>query len=1507
VAYVTPLYGGSTEQVDYRLGLRHGCSQDAQFSYHADARERPLRWIGRGLDAFGVEGLTAGAELTREQFDMARRLVAGQHPVTGTQLVTPKVAIPAAAKVALGPLVAAANEAAQARGVTAAELFAGDAARLRAWTRAEQAVARRGGRAVARVDEASVLAVGAGLDPDAVWGAARVGEARAALWEPRPVVGEGGLSVVGADGTPEVEMVERRQRVGTAGYDIGVTLPKSMSVLLGFAPDVMVGRIEDAYSRAAERTLAWTEDRTSYVKRGHHGRGQNARQERSSGFSGWVMTHRAARPVGEAVIGDPHWHVHITVANLAQAPDGTWLTIGAGGRELMRHAPAIDKVTQAQIRVELRRELGIEFARSERTGIWEVEHIPQATLDLFSKRNQQVTAVLAQLGYSNATASAKEARVLTRESRSGKSEMTAESDITLREYWRAQALAAGQDPAEWMARVLAGYQGGQREADVRANETMRAHHGITLDGLVAHLTGPESGLTSNARRFSHLDAITAVAEALPFGGSVEEVEAITDLVLAHPAFVELPAAGAVLGGAGERSQLAGAHQMAGGTLFTTRDVPEIERRILDITQGPARGVDRVVAAETLDMAASITEATQGYELSAEQRRILEAIVTSRRAVLAVEGAAGTGKTTLMRASRVAWEAQGFVVAGAATAAVAAQELAASSGIESRTVAQWLWRIDHGPGLAGIDKLVLDEANLTCDRDRVKLYDAAARAGADIVEIGDSKQLRGVGVGSMFGYLRAAMDGPGLTENRRQRSEDERAALAAYREGRFHEALDRWDRRGQIVATETSDQGVAAMVATWLRVAEGAPDGHTRADGLLMLAATNEQVNRINQATQAARAAEDQLGEACGFAAGSGRDVLFHVGDQVLIRRNDRARQAVTGDSVFNGYRGVVTAVGEDGVTVQWHQAGDPDGQLRSAVCSPDYIADGGLDLGYCLTTHKAEGVTVGGRWERPDGSTNQGTVLIWGPGLDNPGQYVAASRDRGQMLMFGALEELEGEREELQYGRPRDQVELTERVKAAFAQRAEATATSPNDRPVLADLGETPADPTLQREREQHDEQADQTAERRSGLEDTNTPDTEAVDAGTYPDGADPARIAGLGFTAPPPDSDTASGETEDELVTAAQREQWRELNQRYAEAWVARDPGTEQLLEQVNAYSDELGPERVEVLRREDREWFEATLVRLQAEHGDQPEQEQQRAAEREQRRAERERRREERRAEWERRPYSRRPTPELAGDIAAAERDRAMHVAAAERARQLLAERSAAVAAGQGRHAARVDAHLAELRQQLDLHRQTAELQQMHHSIDTQYRRTIWAAQAKAAEAGQVSRLRPGRRERLEKEAAELTHRSQQVGAQLAQVDAQLGRLYEQVGSPAPDRIRWDLERAEASYGTDRDAAQRVDQAELDQLDQAANSHGRHAEQAGARRDALAAEQELRANMPRNQRTAETVLRLQWQREQEEAARDRAAQQEREHEENLRRGYYDHPGHSQGHGHDDGMHLGY
>ncbi|MEU4807407.1 MobF family relaxase [Actinosynnema sp. NPDC023587] len=1456
MAYVTPLYSGTDAQIDYRLGMvQAGCVSDTQFAYHADARERPLRWVGQGLTAFGLvdQGVVAGAELTPDQYDMARALVRGFHPGTGEQLVVGKVAVPPAAKVPSSALVAAVTAEAQRLNVAPEELFEGKKARA-AYATAAREVARRPARAALKVTDAERLARVAGLDPEQVWAPEKLADARTALYEQRPVLDDDGNPKFTRAGRPVTERVERRDSVRIYAFDVGIGVPKWASVFLAFSPDGLVDRVEDAYATATDTTFRWLEGRTGYVRIGTEGRGQQARFAPSSGMAGWVMTHRAARPVGDAEVGDPHWHVHITVANLAQGPDGKWRGIAAGGRDLMRHTHAIDAVTQAQIRHELHAEYGVEFTRSERTGQWALSHVPDAAISQFSKRHDQVMAALKRLGYDgNTGVSAAQARVLTRTSRSAKSESTAASDATLRQLWRAEAVAADLDPDEWMPRVLAAYNAGHARVDADVNASAKARFGIDVDELVDALTHPETGLTAYQRRFDHLEALVAVAEALPNGAAIGDVEQLTAVVLAHPAFLAIDGPNALQG-----QKLAGAERMRSGQAFTTADVPALERDIITAVTASRPEQDKaVVAADTVAMATSVAEAGQGFELSDEQRQVLHQVVTNGRQFEGIEGPPGTGKTTLMRAARLAWEAQGYVVAGGATAAVAAQNLAAESGIESRTVAQWRWRIGHRNGLDGVDVLVLDEANLTSDRDRAALYAEALRTGTKVVEVGDPRQLRGVGVGSMFGYLHATLDGPRLTENRRQHVEDERRALAAFRNGDHLDALRTWERIGGVVATETADEAVAAMASRWMTARAGAPDPHTEARGVLMLAATNEQVARLNTTAQAVRLAEGELaGPGTTYDVGDDRRATFHIGDQVLIRRNDRTGEQVDGDGVLNGYRGVVTALHDgtgnrpEGVEVAWFPPGASlSGEPSSAVLTPAYIADGGLDLGYALTAHKAEGLTVSASWDRPDGTRNSGTVLTYGPGQDAPGLYVSLSRDRGQALLFAARQDIEGLREDALYGPPRDQTELTERVLAALAERATATAENANDRPVLVDLGEAPPLDRL-------------TNEPPAASTPEPVPATEPEPDERQPLDLSPTAVfermtrwrheqdADQGEPIPAEQDHEPAPALDDE-----QRRSWRELNLRIA---VASDSDTrDAVLAERAAFLEQLGTERAEALRQETQAAREQIRERVAA---------------REQKFGE----------AWRARPLGRLTDGQLVDALAEAAADRAEHLAAAEHAQARLADLEPAVTTGHGPLVVALDERLAELRRQLDLHTRADEAAQQRIAARAEADDLARQARRKETDAERVPWYRPGRRDQILRDASDLHTQAREAQARSADHARTLRELLPQLGDdrPHPSLARAALQRAEASYPADRDRAEQNDRTDVDELHRRITTSRTAVADLDIRRADLVAEQGLREAMSPAQRTSEADLRrqaaaaeLQERLAEQRAARERAA----------------------------------
>jgi hypothetical protein len=315
----------------------------------------------------------------------------------------------------------------------------------------------------------------------------------------------------------------------------------------------------------------------------------------------------------------------------------------------------------------------------------------------------------------------------------------------------------------------------------------------------------------------------------------------------------------------------------------------------------------------------------------------------------------------------------------------------------------------------------------------------------------------VGCGSLFAEVHRIVAGAQLAENRRQLDLDERSILTAWRDGRHVDALTRWQDKGRLVATETVQESVTAMVRQWLAQREGAPDPHTQMRGLVMLAATNEQVDRINLAVQAVRKAAGELGQGFGYRAAAGHTLTLHQGDHVLLRINDRRQRMHDGSGVLNGYRGLVEAIDQTGhLHVAWQHDADPgrsDAGVHRARLSPEFIARGGVQLGYAMTVHKAEGVTVEGSWDRPDGTQQRGSVLVHAAGADEAGLYVAMSRHRDQAVLFAAREQVESEQTSYVEGTPTDARDRSRRVVAALAQRARATRENLNDVPAVRDTG----------------------------------------------------------------------------------------------------------------------------------------------------------------------------------------------------------------------------------------------------------------------------------------------------------------------------------------------------------------------------------------------------------------------------------------------------------------------
>ncbi|MFI6883690.1 MobF family relaxase [Streptosporangium canum] len=976
---------------------------DEQLTYRMSDTERPLRWIGRGCAEVGIQ---AGAELTDEQFDDARAVMKGLDPRTGGQLVEPKLAVHPGSKLLAAPLLEAIRDRAAALGCDPLDLLRSQRQKT-SYERMSRQVRRYGDTYRVKVAALLTLADAAGVDALAVYG--------------RPALEEA------------LEREHDRVVVGNRGYDLTINLPKAFSVLYAFARGDLAEEVEQVFLDCLEEAIAAAEKWTCYGRRGHDGDGVQAERVDGSGFIGWVNLHRAARPVGGAPVGDPHLHAHVTIANMCKGADGKWSTIAAGGRDLFRHILAVDALMQARIRQVTHERWGMVWERNAHTGVWQIVGVPEETIRLFSKRNTEILALFRQWGIDITACTATQQHTAAEVLKNAKTrEATSTPTAGLRAYWRAEARAADQNPDAIMADMMAPHRLIGRRAIAGA-----AGPG-DLDGLCRWLFRPDDGLTGHRKDFSSAQALAAVADAIQGGAaSCAEVEELTALVLKH-------------GGYAVQLASTGPRYLSHSDRYTTADIIAAERAIIASVRQRYRSGCAVLSPATLQLAIATYEAAHQLTLSAEQRAVLERLTLAGHGVDAVIGVAGAGKTTLMEVARIAWQAEGKVIAGTSTAAVACANLRQETGIPAFTIAKWLDRIEHGPGLAGVDVLIVDESAMVDDRQLAVLLAHAAEVGTKVIGIGDPAQLQSPGVGGSFNAVHTLIGGLTLSANYRQQDEVERRALEIWRTGDRREALRTWAEHGRVHAATTREQALAQMLLMWDERRRLYPDVHEVIADVLMLAGKNADVEELNLSARAIRRAAGELsGPDTMFALADGGTLALTIGDIVLIRKNQYREWRSKGAQadVLNGFRGIVTALDRHkGVQVEWRHS-DADGQVQliREWVSAAYIAEGGLSYGMAMTVHKTQG--LGAHY-----------ALTYGVGLHANATYTALSRDIREAHLFLARTALEDEDRQATLGMPRSLAEELDRALNAFVDSLE------HDRGeglIITELGETitPIDP----------------------------------------------------------------------------------------------------------------------------------------------------------------------------------------------------------------------------------------------------------------------------------------------------------------------------------------------------------------------------------------------------------------------------------------------------------------
>ncbi|OYX71914.1 MAG: Ti-type conjugative transfer relaxase TraA [Rhizobiales bacterium 24-66-13] len=439
-------------------------------------------------------------------------------------------------------------------------------------------------------------------------------------------------------------------------------------------------------------------------------------------------------------------------------------------------------------------------------------------------------------------------------------------------------------------------------------------------------------------------------------------------------------------------------------IYTTHDMLRVEHGMARSADNLAQGAGFGVAAARI---ASAIESVEGrdpdkpFKLDREQ---VDAVrhVTSDAAIAAVVGLAGAGKSTLLAAARVAWESDGRRVLGAALAGKAAEGLEDSSGIASRTLASWelAWangrdRLERG------DVLVIDEAGMVSSQQMARVLKVAEDAEAKVVLVGDAMQLQPIQAGAAFRAIAERIGFAELAGVRRQRDEWARNASRLFARGEVETALDAYARHGHIVEAATREDAIGRIVTDWTEAwraltGETAAEGERqppRGDELLVLAHTNEDVKRLNEALRKVLTDDGALSANRTFTTERGTRE-FAAGDRIIFLENARfvepRAKHLGPQHVKNGMLGSVTSTsdkrGRTLLTVHLDNG-------REVVFGEDTYRN--VDHGYAATIHKAQGATVD-------------RTFVLGTGMmDQHLTYVAMSRHRDRADLYAAQEDFE--------------------------------------------------------------------------------------------------------------------------------------------------------------------------------------------------------------------------------------------------------------------------------------------------------------------------------------------------------------------------------------------------------------------------------------------------------------------------------------------------------------------
>jgi ATP-dependent exoDNAse (exonuclease V) alpha subunit len=268
---------------------------------------------------------------------------------------------------------------------------------------------------------------------------------------------------------------------------------------------------------------------------------------------------------------------------------------------------------------------------------------------------------------------------------------------------------------------------------------------------------------------------------------------------------------------------------APGRAFTTREMIDYEQDTIQVMRD---GQNKHAALASFDTRREIEK--DHPHLSQSQQAAVEQILASRDQVTAMEGVAGSGKTTSLAVVREAAEREGYKVEGFAPTSRAAQKLG-EAGIESSTLQRHLARSDE-PHDGQKRLYVLDESSLASTK-QMNEFLHRLKDNDRVLLVGDVRQHQAVEAGIPYQQLQeAGIQTAFLDEIVRQKDPELKEVVEQLSRGDVIGAIEKLDAQGRV--HEIAEYGE--------RLKEIAHEYAKKPEGTLVVSPDNQSRMEINQ-------------------------------------------------------------------------------------------------------------------------------------------------------------------------------------------------------------------------------------------------------------------------------------------------------------------------------------------------------------------------------------------------------------------------------------------------------------------------------------------------------------------------------------------------------------------------------------------------------------------------------------------------------------------------------------